>query len=135
VAAVYAPNLKLTGVPALRIALEERGYERGYREARAVAAALARRDPAVHWEEAELNDWGYRLLSSGRAREGLEVLKLTVALFPGSANAYDSVAEAYAATGARAAALDNYQRSLALDPSNTNAAQQIQRLTHAAQSP
>jgi tetratricopeptide (TPR) repeat protein len=124
VAAIYAPDLRLSGVPALRLALDERGYQ----HAAEVAARIARADPALVWNEAELNDWGYRLLSSGRPREGLEVLKLVASLFPRSANAFDSLAEAYAANGDRASAIANYERSLALDPSNRNAAERLRAL-------
>lgn len=124
IAAIYAPGLNLTGVPALRIALEEDGYS----EAPAAAAAIAAKDPALRWNEAELNDWGYRLLTTGREKQALEVLRLVVALFPQSGNAYDSLAEAEAANGDKAAALIHYRRSLQLDPGNTNAKRQIGRL-------
>lgn len=128
IASIYAPGLALNGVPALRIALEERGYS----YAEAAAAEIARRDPGLRWNEAELNDWGYRLLSSGRPREGLEILKLVAALFPGSANAQDSVAEAFAANGDTAQAVAHYRRSLQLDPGNDNAARQLRRLEAAS---
>lgn len=124
IASIYAPRLELSGVPALRIALEERGYA----DAEAAAAEIARRDPALRWNEAELNDWGYRLLSSGRPREGLQVLKLVAALFPASANAHDSLGEAYAANGDTARAIAHYRRSLELDPGNDNAARHLRRL-------
>ncbi|HYG30795.1 MAG TPA: serine hydrolase [Allosphingosinicella sp.] len=124
IASIYAPDLELSGVPALRIALEERGYA----NAAAAAAEIAPRDPALRWNEAELNDWGYRLLSSGRPREGLEILKLVVMLFPDRANAYDSVAEAYAANGDPRQAIAHYRRSLELDPGNDNAARHLRRL-------
>lgn len=130
IASIYAPGLELTGVPALRIALEERGYA----QAPNVAAELARRDPELRWNETELNDWGYRLLSSGRPREGLEVLKLTVSLFPASGNAHDSVAEAFARNGEPARAIAHYRRAIELDPGNENARRQLQRLEDATSS-
>lgn len=130
IASIYAPALELSGVPALRIALEESGYA----NAEAAAAEIARRDPGLRWNEAELNDWGYRLLSSGRPRQGLEVLNLVAGLFPNSANAHDSLAEAFAANGDRAQAIVHYRRSLALDPGNDNATRQLRRLETAAPS-
>jgi Flp pilus assembly protein TadD len=131
VASIYAPSLDLSGVPALRIALEDRGYA----AAGAAAAEIARRDPSLRWNESELNDWGYRLLSTGRSAEALEVLKLVANLFPQSANAHDSLAEALAANGDVAEALAHYRRSLELDPGNANAARQIQRLEAARMPP
>jgi CubicO group peptidase (beta-lactamase class C family) len=124
IAAAWAPALRLTGVPALRVALEERGYD----AAQAAAADLSLRDPALRWNEAELNDWGYRLLSSGRPREALAVLQLTATLFPASGNAQDSLAEAFAVNGRAADAIVHYRRSLELDPGNDNARRRLQRL-------
>lgn len=128
IASIYAPGLKLSGVPALRIALEEKGY----RDAPAAAAAIAARDPALRWNEHELNDWGYRLLSTGRPTQALEVLKLVADLFPTSGNAWDSLAEAEAANGDKASALVHYRKSLELDPGNSNAKRQIEKLEGAA---
>ena len=124
IASIYAPGLKLSGVPALRIALEENGY----RDAPAAAAAIAARDPVLRWNEHELNDWGYRLLSTGRPKQALEVLMLVASLFPQSGNAHDSLAEAQAANGDKAAALASYRKSLELDPGNGNAKRQIEKL-------
>lgn len=124
IASLYAPGLELEGVPALRLALEDRGYA----NAPAVAAQIAARDAAFRWNEAELNDWGYRLLSQGRLKEALEILKLVASLFPQSGNAHDSLAEALAANGDKAGALANYRRAVQLDPKNSHAAQQIEKL-------
>lgn len=124
IAAYWAPGLRLTGVPALRIALDDAGYDRAGQAAR----DIAKNDPALRWNEAELNDWGYRLLHSGRPRDGLEIMKLIVALFPKSGNAEDSLGEAYAINGDTARGIVHYRRSLVLDPANNNAVQQIERL-------
>lgn len=124
IAADWAPGLRLTGVPALRTALDAAGYDQAERAARDIARA----DPALRWNELELNDWGYRLLHSGRPRDGLEIMKLVVALFPQSGNAEDSLGEAYAVNGDIPRAVEHYRRSLVLDPANTHAVSQIERL-------
>lgn len=49
--------------------------------------------------------------------------------FPESPNVYDSLAEAYAAHGDRQLAVENYEKSLALDPANTNAASWLKKLS------
>ena len=112
VATLFAPGLVLSGVPALRMALEERGYDQAPRAAAAIEAGA----PGFVWPEMELNDWSYRLLSTGRAREALAVFQLTAAKFPDSANAHDSLAQAYHVTGDVAGAVREYRRVLALDP-------------------
>ena len=124
VAHAYVPALRLTGVPALRLALESGGYANVDAAARAIEAD----SPGFTWPEGELNDWGYRLLSTGRTRESLAVLAFVAARFPTSGNAFDSLGEALAATGDVAGAARAYRRSLELDPGNTNATRQLERL-------
>jgi CubicO group peptidase (beta-lactamase class C family) len=121
IASIYAPGLDLTGVPALRIALEEQGYAR----AASIAAAMPQHDP---WPEQELNDWGYRLLSTGRARDALPLFQLTAAQYPDSANAHDSLAQAYLVNGDDASALRHYERTLALNPVNPDATRHVAAL-------
>lgn len=116
-ATLFAPELKLSGVPVLRIALEERGYDRATQQ----AAVIAARDPGLVWPEMELNDWGYRLLSTGRAQDALALFRLIAETFPASANAHDSLAQAYRVTGDISAAITEYRRVLALDPSAESA--------------
>ena len=112
-------------ITALRMILRKRGYEH------AIAAfdELKRKNPKLVASETELNDWAYRMMNGGgKPKEALEIFKLNVHLYPNSANVYDSVAEAYEKNGFRDLAIKNYQRSLELDPQNTNAIQQLKRL-------
>lgn len=124
IAAAWIPGMKLTGVPLLRATLETRGFDK----ASTVLAGLRRQDPTFKPDEHELNDWGYRLLSNGKPVEALAVLGLVAELYPQSGNAYDSLAEAYAANGDRQRAIVNYRRSLELDPNNANAASRLKAL-------
>jgi len=78
--------------------------------------------------EGELNNLGYRLLRERRPREAIEILKLNVEAYPQSANVFDSLAEAYMLNGDTAPAIENYEKSLALDPKNTNAAEMLRKL-------
>lgn len=124
VASLFAPSLDLSGIPSLRIELEERGY---HRAALAAADIQARGQPFV-WPEAELNDWGYRLLSTGRAGDALDIFKLAVAKFPASANAHDSLAQAYRVNGDIRSSIAAYKRVLVLDPANENAKRKLAEL-------
>jgi cytochrome c-type biogenesis protein CcmH/NrfG len=51
-----------------------------------------------------------------------------VRAYPGSAFVYDSLGEAQRAAGDTKAALASYERSLAMDPWNTNAADVLAQL-------
>lgn len=123
VAQGFIPGMSLTGVAALRAALT--GAEADPEPA---VARFRAAQPDFTANEHQLNDWGYRLLSFGRPRTALAVMKLTAELYPASANAFDSLGEAYAATGDKAAAIVAYRQSLRLDPANKNAVERLKRL-------
>ncbi|MBE0564350.1 MAG: tetratricopeptide repeat protein [Krumholzibacteria bacterium] len=53
---------------------------------------------------------------------------LNVALFPGSWNAYDSLAEGLLRAGDRDGAIANYTRSLELNPENANGARMLEQI-------
>jgi CubicO group peptidase (beta-lactamase class C family) len=72
-----------------------------------------------------LNGVGYRLLRSGRVDDAVKIFEANVGLYPDDANAFDSLGEGYMAAGNTAAAVDNYRKSLALDPSNENAKKKL----------
>ncbi|MEM9170396.1 MAG: serine hydrolase [Pseudomonadota bacterium] len=76
---------------------------------------------AYDFDEGGLNDLGYALLAKGDFPAAILVFTLNTEAFPESANAYDSLGEAYRAAGRNALALASYEKSLAMDPSNANA--------------
>lgn len=80
------------------------------------------------FSEAELNTAGYQLLRTGKPKEAIEIFKLNVEMFPQASNPYDSLGEAYAASGEKELAIKNYKRSVELDPKNTNAVTVIKSL-------
>ena len=84
------------------------------------------KDPAV--EENRLNGLGYRLMAEKKYREAIAVLKLNVELYPGSWNVYDSLGEAYMLNGDKALAISNCEKSLELNPKNSNGAQMLKKL-------
>ncbi len=58
------------------------------------------------------------------------MFKLNVFAFPKSANAFDSLGEAYLEVGNRDLAIENYKKSLLLNPENKNAEEVLKRLTN-----
>jgi tetratricopeptide (TPR) repeat protein len=78
--------------------------------------------------EARINDLGYDLLRMKRVAEAIEVFKLNVEDYPQSSNAYDSLGEAYAVNGDKELAIKNYQRSVELNPKNTNGVEALKKL-------
>jgi CubicO group peptidase (beta-lactamase class C family) len=106
-------------------------------EEKGVAAAIAQyRDlkarPApseYNFAENELNVLGYQLLQTNKLSEAIEILKLNVEMYPQSANAFDSLGEAYMVHGDKDLAIANYKKSLELNPKNTNATAKLASLT------
>jgi CubicO group peptidase (beta-lactamase class C family) len=90
------------------------------------------RAPSEVLDEAQVNRLGYNLLSLGRAADAVEVFKLNVEDHPRSANAFDSLGEAYMVRGDTELAIRNYRKSLELNPDNTNGVEMLKKLEDAA---
>ena len=75
-----------------------------------------------------MNDVGYWLLGEERVEEAIEVFTMNVEDYPNSANAHDSLGEAYMIHGDTELSIKHYQRSLGLNPGNTNALGMLRKL-------
>ncbi len=85
-------------------------------------------EPAEAFDEFLLNSLGYSLLQNDRIDDAIAAFELNVAEYPEASNPYDSLGEAYLAAGDTARAIVNYQRSVEIDPGNTNGAAILERL-------
>ena len=104
-------------------------WEEGVGKARAAFEEARRRDPrAVLFEEATLNNLGYRLIQKGRLKDAIEVFKLNTEAYPQSGNVWDSLAEAYMLNGDKELAVQNYKKSLDLNPKNANAVWMLEKI-------
>lgn len=85
--------------------------------------------PSFKPKEWQLNNLGLKLLfNSKNTQNGVRVLELATKLYPGSANLFDSLDEAYMFTSQNDLAKEAYKTSLSLDSENTNAAQRLKQL-------
>jgi pimeloyl-ACP methyl ester carboxylesterase len=75
-----------------------------------------------------LNTLGYEMLQQDRLPQALTVFRLNVEEYPTASNPYDSLGEAYMASGDLALSAANYRKSLELDPSNRNAVNRLEEL-------
>ncbi len=89
---------------------------------------LEREEAPEAISEAVMNDLGYDLLGDDQFDAAIAVFRRNVERFPESSNAYDSLGEAYLESGQLVAALENYERSVELDPSNGNGRSAIERI-------
>ncbi|WP_461103538.1 serine hydrolase domain-containing protein [Spirosoma koreense] len=111
----------LFGEPAALKALNAALQQRGYAQAISVVEDVRKKHPELHLTENYINSWGYTLVGQNRLQEAVEIFRLNVQLYPNAWNTYDSLAETYERVGNRKLAIENYKRSLALNPQNTNA--------------
>lgn len=114
---------------ALAEALSQSVESRGLEAAQRLFAELkAENFKDLYVNEGQLNGLGYSLLSQKKFPEALAFFQWNAELFPESANVYDSLAEGYAKNGQPDLAIQNYERALAIDPKNANAAKELARL-------
>jgi tetratricopeptide (TPR) repeat protein len=89
---------------------------------------------AYDFGEGSLNAFGYSVLENKDAAGAIQVFKLNTEAFPDSANAWDSLAEAYMKSGDPKNARLNYEKALALDPNNQDAKEMLKKLKELPQS-
>lgn len=85
-------------------------------------------DATYDFSESELNELGYQLLGMNKTQDAIEILKLNAEAFPSSWNVYDSLGEAFMKNGNRELAIENYRKSLELNPKNSNAEDMLKKL-------
>ena len=78
--------------------------------------------------ESEMNTIGYQFLNQDKFDEAIAVLRLNAEAFPKSSNVYDSLGEAFMMKGEKDLAIKNYEKTLELDPRNTNAVDKLKIL-------
>ncbi len=110
---------------AMRGTIEEESLEAGIRQYHELKAG---EPDAYDFGEAELNRLGYYLLEKGDYEQAIAIFKLNAEAYPKAFNTYDSLGEAYMRAGDREAAIENYHKSLELNPRNENARQMLAEL-------
>jgi CubicO group peptidase (beta-lactamase class C family) len=79
--------------------------------------------------EQVLNMIGYRVfMQADKLDDAVKVFQKNAREYPDSSNVYDSLGEAYAAAGKKELAIENYEKSLKLDPKNDNAKERLKKL-------
>jgi len=80
------------------------------------------------FSESQINMLGYRLLNEGGLQDAISIFKLNVEEHPKSSNVYDSLGESYMKNGDRDLAIQNYKKSLDLNPNNENGQKMLEQL-------
>lgn len=89
---------------------------------------LAKNDfEGIYRNESDLNNLGYSVLESN-PEEAVKIFLMNVELYPESFNVYDSLGEAYMKVGKKDLAIENYKKSLEINPLNSNAEEMLKKL-------
>ena len=99
----------------------EKGFEAGTK-------AYEKRKSNESVLEVNMNIKGYGLLAENKFMQAIDIFKLNVLAYPKSFNAYDSLGEAYLNAGNNELAIENYKKSLLLEPGNDNAVEVLKKL-------
>lgn len=112
---------------AIEPVIEESGIAAGiaiYRELRKEASG------DYIFLEQVLNSFGYRLLNEDKTEHALEVFKLNASEYPESFNVYNGLGEAYMKKGDNRLALENFNKSVEMNPNNEFGKKKIQEINN-----
>lgn len=73
-----------------------------------------------HLSENEMNLAGYQLIQSDKVKAAAALFKINIEAFPNSFNTYDSYGEALMLLGEKEQSIENYKKSVQLNPNNEN---------------
>jgi CubicO group peptidase (beta-lactamase class C family) len=121
---------KKSSAVALHEVIETAGFEEAIRRYRNYKKESAK---DYDLSESELNILGYQLLYGDKnPQDAIRVFLLNSQEHPSSSNAFDSLAEAYQVAGRKGLAKANYQKAIALDPSNVHAKTKLSQVSATA---
>ncbi len=83
---------------------------------------------AFNFAEGQLNTLGYHLLWRNKIAEAIQIFKLNIDAYPHSSNTYDSLGEAYLASGEQELARQYYEKALELNPASPSALEALDKL-------
>ncbi|NNE26510.1 MAG: serine hydrolase [Saprospiraceae bacterium] len=107
--------------PSVADALKKRIDSHGIEQAASLYTDLIVKAPnKYNTDENQLNTLGYHYMNEGNLDYAIKVFKINVDAFPDAYNTYDSYGEALLASGDTLAGVENYIKSIKLNPGNTN---------------
>lgn len=82
----------------------------------------------ILFTEQQINVLGYEYLNHQKVKEAIKLFRLNIEVHPTSFNVYDSFAEALMADHQYILAMENYERSVEMNPENVNGRKKLQEL-------
>jgi len=108
----------------------ELALENNYQDALKAYQELKKNVPQSYIvKESTTNSFGYQQLGQKKYDIAITIFKINTDLYPNSANAFDSLGEAYMLSGDKANAIKYFRKSLQLNPNNVNARKNIKEMS------
>jgi len=108
-------------IPPISVTLKRYIDEKGIKNLATTYATLKKEQPdAYNFDEGQLNELGYYYIQKNDFEKATALFKLNVEAFPNAYNVYDSYGEVLLAQGAKEEAIENYKKSIKLNPGNEN---------------
>lgn len=112
-------------IPLMINAIHGKGVDAAIHEYRSVKKNAKEE---YYFSEGELNLLGYELLWMDSVQQALTIFEMIIEEYPSSFNTYDSYGEALLADGQESLAIENYTKSIKLNPANKNGIRILERL-------
>ena len=107
--------------------LTTEGYDAGLARYTKIRAELDGKG-VYDFREEILNEAGYSLMGAGMVDLAIDLFRLNTVGWPESFNTWDSLGEGYMEKGEFDKAIVNYEKSLQLNPENTNGVRMLERI-------
>lgn len=111
------------GARLIKQTLDSKGVDAAYQDYQTFL-----NEQQAYFGEWETNQIGYFFMKHGAVDKAVKVFAYNAKQHPKSANAHDSLAEAYYQAGEHQKAKNHYQQSLAINPDNKNAQKMLDKL-------
>lgn len=124
------PNTPLTEIkPSIGIKIRSMIDSQGLESGTKMYSELKKNQGDKYdFSEGELKRLGNEYLRKGQTKKAIAVFTLNVEAYPSSANVFYSLAEAFEKEGSKEKAIENYKKSLALNPGNQPAIDKLKTL-------
>jgi tetratricopeptide (TPR) repeat protein len=125
---VKAKQDDFSGKDSTFFAFKKTFEEKGMEEALQVLKNLKAQPDKFYTLLPEIDQFAYYMMLDDKLDEALAIFKVLAELFPDSYLAFDSLGEVYRRKGDKERAIENFEKSLELNPDNRNAARQLKSL-------
>ena len=124
-----------SGIAATYLSLRAEAGRQGFDHLNAIYDAAKKEAPEFKPQQDSLLDWANELIERNGFAQAIAVLHLDTMLYPGSAYGFDLLGQAYASSGDKPHAIENYTKALENDATDTTAQSKLKQLSRPSGTP